>query len=527
MRRSTRISRFVNFDQSQKFHIQISIVALILATLHAIGHLGGSFVWGSRTENELNVAAVLGPDLVPRPYRNYLASLPGWSGIVTLTLFYVLSLLSLPQVRKWKYEAFQLGHLLMYPIIALWCAHGTLALLQWPMLGYFLALPTLLVLIERVTRVMMGFHGIPATLTVLDNQTLEIKTMIPSERLWTYQAGQYIFLQVPKISFFQWHPFTVSACVDREMRLHIKVDGSWTKKLRVLGGNNGSRQIRIGVNGPFGAPAQRFYQFDHTVIVGAGIGVTPFSGILMDLQAKDDRLHGCPDTVESLKTGPGEKRLSTAPPQDECTAPAKSLSSDRSTAQGFVVNDSQPTPSAKRQNSSTKHHVHEPYRRVDFHWMVRDRNHLFWFSDLLNTVSRSQIWHQENDPDCHLEINIKTHVTQKRKNIATHVYRWLLEMHRTEDHPESPLTGLVNSTHFGRPDFEQILDTHYEDMRELRMKRKEETPEVFDERLKVGVFYCGTPVIGAILADRCSMLSARGRTDGSKIEYHFMMEVFG
>ncbi len=44
---------------------------------------------------------------------------------------------------------------------------------------------------------------------------------------------------------------------------------------------------------------------------------------------------------------------------------------------------------------------------------------------------------------------------------------------------------------------------------------------------KIGVFFCGPPVIGRELADRCSHLSARGRADGTGLEYHFMLEVFG
>ncbi|KAI1866602.1 hypothetical protein JX265_002144 [Neoarthrinium moseri] len=527
MRRSYRISRFINFDLSQKFHIRISIVAIVLATLHAIGHLGGSFVWGSRPENEDAVANVIGPDMVPRPYRDYVASLPGSTGIVALGLFYTLSLLSIPHVRKWNYEVFQLGHLLMYPIIGLLAAHGTAALLQWPMLGYFLAFPTLLILVERVTRVTLGFHRIPATLSILDDQTLEIKATIPSERIWKYEAGQYVFLQVPSISFFQWHPFTVSGCVGREMWLHIKVEGSWTSRLKTLGRENATAQIDIGINGPFGAPAQRFSDFDHTIIVGAGIGVTPFSGILMDLQAKEDRLHGGPDSSSGIATGPGERKISmgAGTTQDGNTALQDSARSDSSTSDPSTMRNLQTQAS-----SNDPLALPSDYRRVDFHWMVRSRNYLLWFSELLNAVSRSQARHQQEDADCHLAINIYTHVTQKRKNIATHVYRWLLEMHRTPEHPESPLTGLMNATHFGRPDFEVILDQHYEEMKGLKAARamdSEKGEGVRSKALKVGVFFCGAPVVGEILADRCRMLSARGRADGTKIEYHFMIEVFG
>lgn len=84
------------------------------------------------------MAEILGPDAVPRPYVAYVRSLPGWTGIVALGLFWTISLLSMPYVRKnLSYEVFQLGHLLMFPMIGLSCAHGTAKLLQYPMLGMF------------------------------------------------------------------------------------------------------------------------------------------------------------------------------------------------------------------------------------------------------------------------------------------------------------------------------------------------------------------------------------------------------
>ncbi|KAH9885687.1 FAD-binding domain-containing protein [Xylariomycetidae sp. FL2044] len=518
MRRWYYVSRFINWDRSQAFHIRMSIVAIVLATLHAIGHLSGSFVWGSRPENENAVANVLGQHMVPRPYGDYVASLPGFTGLTALGLFYLLSLLSLPQVRRWNYELFQLGHLLMYPIIGLLMAHGTSGLLQWPMLGYFLAFPTLLIVLERTMRFIMGFHHLPASIEILDSETVEIKTTIPKNRPWKYQAGQYVFLQVPKLGFFQWHPFTVSACVGREMWIHVKTDGNWTSKLRALARNSGKTTIDIGVDGPFGAPAQRFYDFSHTVVVGAGIGVTPFSGILADLQENDNELHG----------GPRKLMASTE------SSPVEQVFHDTKIGDGA---EGQPSRSHSPSESSLppkkRNTYPRDYRRVDFHWIVRDRNHLLWFSDLLNDVARSQLWHRSHDLGSHLDILIQTHVTQKRKKITTHVYRWLLEQHRTKDHPESPLTGLINPTHFGRPDFVKILDAHYEEVKEYRAARLAgETCESMRDRMagkdfKVGVFFCGTPLVGEILADRCRALSARGRSDGTKIEYHFMMEVFG
>lgn len=183
---------------------------------------------------------------------------------------------------------------------------------------------------------------------------------------------------------------------------------------------------------------------------------------------------------------------------------------------------------------------YEDHRRVDFHWMVRDRNNLLWFSDLLNEVSRAQ----ELDHS-HLDIRVQTYVTQKRKNISQHVFRWLLEKHRTDEHPYSPITGLVNPTHFGRPDIRSILEEHYSDMSKVLAERTpmNEKPadgrrgsraasrvrrtSMVDDEVRVGVFFCGPPVIGQQLADQCEQMSAKARNEGRKIEYHFMIEVFG
>jgi hypothetical protein len=527
-RRSYYISRFFNWDLSQEFHIRISCVAILLATFHAIGHLTGSFVSGSDPSNEAEVAYLLGPDSVPRPYINYVRSVPGFTGITALGLFYLLSLLSIPQVRRWNYQVFQLGHTLMFPIIGLMMAHGSAGLLQWPMFGYFLAFPTLLVVVERLVRVLLGFHRIKAMLKVLDGETVQITAMIPSKRLWQYKAGQYIFLQVPSISFFQWHPFTVSFCRGKEIMVHIKTDGDWTGRLRELGGSSGESNIEVGINGPFGAPAQRFYDFNHSVIIGAGIGVTPFSGILAHLQYNDDIDHG----------GPGHDERPVDQSENTINEDTGGLRENEHTNPDQITE----TRTAQPHMATT---FADDYRRVDFHWMVRDRNYLPWLSDLLNDVSRSQKWHQKHEDHPHLDIRINTHVTAKRKSLVTHVYRWLLEMHRTPEHPASPPTGLLNPTHFGRPDFGSILDTHYQEMVDFQTSKRRRlldaatrnasdasdvssiASSINDEELKVGILYCGAPVVGEILADKYRELTTRGRQDGTKIEYHFMIEVFG
>ena len=504
LRKFYGVSRFINWDLSQEFHVRISIVALFFATTHTIGHLAGTMLTGSRPGRQPAVAQLLGRDAVPRSYRDYVASLPGWTGVVAYGLFWIIALLSLPTIRRWNFEVFQLGHLLMFPMIAMLMAHGTEALLQFPMLGYWLALPTLLVIFERGLRFYRGFVRIPARLEALDADTVCIKATIPVRRHWPYRAGQFVMLQIPQISFFQWHPFTVSACIGNEMQLHIKTDGNWTSQLQNLREEQGTGLRYIGIDGPFGAPAQRFYDYEYSIVVGAGIGITPFAGILTDLKAMEAEA-AVPQALDS------EKLMQDHPldtPKDEI---------------GVVHTTAEPTPC-------------EPacalplHRRVDFHWIVRDRNYLLWFSDLLNHLSSPSA---RAKTEC-LDVRITTHVTKKRTHISTHIFRHLLERHRTEQHRASPLTGLINPTHFGRPDLAQIMDEHDSMMREVIAATTAASDEKDGlgkrrqrvKRRRVGVFYCGAPQVGYELSDRCRMLTLRGREDRTFLEYQFMMEVF-
>jgi len=545
LRRFYWISRFVNWDLSQEFHIKMSYVALAFASLHAIGHLTGSMLHASRPAQQDEVAAFLGPDAVPRPYVAWIRSLPGWTGLVSFGMFLVIGITSLPYVRKKSYELFQLGHLLMFPIFAFLMAHGTVGYLQWPMLGYFLCFPVLLVLIERTVRTCNGLSPLSAYLEVLDKETVAITVKMPSSRNFDYRAGQWVFLQVRELSFWQWHPFTISTCIGNELQLHIKTDGNWTGKLRKLGSTNEPTRIMIGIDGPYGAPAQRFYDFDQAIVVGAGIGITPFSGILTDLQTKEEIRLGTKwrpspyqKAAESRRASRHLARASTEKSSDNEGA----TTAVPSPSEGSNGNAELEVENLPHQQTSASHdpvpvtdystYDLDEYKRVDFHWMVRDRNNLLWFSDLLNyiytTANMDRTSHHTN-----LDLRVTTHVTQKRKALSTHVFRWLLEKHRTPEHPESPMTGLINPTHFGRPDMKMIMDRHYLEMCELLAAKKKwcegdrKKMRELEDGMKVGVFFCGAPVVGYQLADRCRALTARGREDETYIEYHFMMEVFG
>jgi respiratory burst oxidase len=492
LRRSWIISRFINWDLGQSFHIIISCSGLFFASLHAIGHLTGSFLYSTRPAQQDDLAAYFGQEYVPRYYGDYVRSLPGWTGLTSIILFWIISLMSMPFIRKKSYEAFQLAHLLMFPLIGLLCAHGTSYLLQAPMFGYWIAFPALLVIFERSWRFIQGFIRLPAKMRVLDDETVVITCKHPKGQDWKYSAGQYILVQVPKISLFQWHPFTISSCRGDELQVHIKCEGDWTEKLRDVLPED--EIIYIGLDGPFGAPAQRFYDYDYSIIVGGGIGITPFSAILTDLE-------------ESFleKRDPWEERRRSLVPSSPFVSRSNSRARSRNSNPVSRVNSransrargSNPisralsrrsSMSRERQKPELPQRLANPDRRVDFHWTVREKNNLLWFSDLLNRaiVGAGPLAEQGK-----LDLNINTHITAKRKDISVHIFRYILDGYRTRNAPYSALTGLKQRSHFGRPDFDKILEKHFQELVEDGVQEK-----------KVGVFVSISPLIGGFLRDR-------------------------
>lgn len=313
------LSAFINWDRSRPFHIAMASVTVAFATMHALGHLLGSYCHAARASAS-DLAPFIQSPTPTTKYASLMRLLPSPSGIFALAFLYTMALCGLPVVRRRQFELFQLSHLLMYPFcelsepslfpvltvtltwvfdvvrstVGLMMAHGTLRLLQFPILGIVLAPPVLLVLLEKLHRsVYRGcFVSHTAALDIVDATTVRLafdSSAMP--RFVPFKAGQYVLLQVPQISRWQWHPFTISSCRggvegqdQQEVTLHIRTTaGDWTRRLRELASADGTATVRVGLNGPFAAPSDVFYRYDRTVIVGAGIGATPFSAILQDL----------------------------------------------------------------------------------------------------------------------------------------------------------------------------------------------------------------------------------------------------
>jgi NADPH oxidase 1 len=118
-----------------------------------------------------------------------------------------------------------------------------------------------------------------------------------------YKAGQWLFLNCPTVSGQQWHPFTITSCPqDDYVSVHVRQVGDFTRELgNALGAgpaqnpfyegldpmgmyevalDQGERFPPLRIDGPYGAPAEDVFNNEVAVLIGTGIGVTPFASIL-------------------------------------------------------------------------------------------------------------------------------------------------------------------------------------------------------------------------------------------------------
>ena len=117
------------------------------------------------------------------------------------------------------------------------------------------------------------------------------------------QPGQFILLQCENLSTLEWHPFTITDFVVEPKRtvftLAISVRGDWTTELfqKILNLKLHSekskrrksktrrrkvpipRKLLFVLDGPFPSPMESIVANERVVLIGAGIGVTPYIAI--------------------------------------------------------------------------------------------------------------------------------------------------------------------------------------------------------------------------------------------------------
>ncbi|CAO2188447.1 unnamed protein product [Urochloa humidicola] len=515
--RSTWARFFVPFDDAIAFHKIIAVAIALGICLHAGNHLACDFprlIASGPTEYRL-VARYFGRE---KPtYRALLAGAEGVTGIVMVTLMAVSFTLATRPFRKRQeiiaankggaaagrggdggsgrrlLRCFSLGHLAGFN--AFWYSHHLLIVVYLLLLvhGWFMFLvdrwyqrttwmyisvPLVLYVGERTLRAFRSKAYAVKILKVclLPGNVLTITMSKPYG--FRYRSGQYIFLQCPTISPFEWHPFSItSAPGDDYISVHIQTRGDWTQELKrifvenyftpcvprraafgELGVAEQKSPPRLLVDGPYGAPAQDFRNYDVLLLVGLGIGATPFISILRDL------LNNIKLADELMDLTMETSRL-----EDSAKSSSTSMASNSNKRRAY--------------RTSCAH----------FYWVTREPGSFEWFKGVMNEVA-------EMDKKGVIELhNYLTSVYEERDARTT-----LLSMVQALNHAKHGVdivSGTRVRTHFARPNWKEVFTR-------IASKHPNST---------VGVFYCGRPTLAKELKKLSLDMSHK---TGTRFDFH-------
>lgn len=160
-----------------------------------------------------------------------------------------------------------------------------------PMTWKWIVGPMFLYLCERLVRFWRSQQKVVITKVIIHPfKTIELQM---KKKGFKMEVGQYIFVKCPKVSRLEWHPFTLTSAPEEDFfSIHIRIVGDWTEGLFNACGcdkqefQDAWKLPKIAVDGPFGTASEDVFSYEVVMLVGAGIGVTPFASILKSVWYK-------------------------------------------------------------------------------------------------------------------------------------------------------------------------------------------------------------------------------------------------
>ncbi|KAJ4487563.1 NADPH oxidase [Lentinula aciculospora] len=403
--RRTPIGTVIPFDKNITFHKAVGWSICIWSMVHTLAHI----------VNVVNLAIQSASTTKQRVINFLLICVeagPAITGWIMWAALGAMAWYAREEKRKQNFERFWYTHHLFIVFFINWQLHGMFCMIKpdrppycsYNTIGVFWRywiVGGVIWVTERILREVRSRHRTYIS-KVIQHPSNVMELQIKKEKTTT-RAGQYIFINCPEISYFQWHPFTLTSAPEEDyISVHIRVVGDFTTALSKAVGCDfkskekteaGGKVIgtdtnpplnvtlpRVMVDGPFGSASEDFLNYEVVLLVGAGIGVTPFASILKSIWYRMNNFnHGKPT------------RLS----------------------------------------------------KVYFTWVIRDFGSAEWFHSLLHAI-------EEQDVQNRIEINI--YLTAKIKD--DDMNNIIVQDVGAE---KDAITSLRAPTHFGRPNWDKVF----------------------------------------------------------------------
>ncbi|NXG69309.1 NOX5 oxidase, partial [Baryphthengus martii] len=470
--RATPVARVLPLEQHVVFHQLVGYVVLGLAALHTAAHLA-NFSRLAQQDGHHSFAEYV---FSSRPGVGGLGGTASQTGLALQGLLVAMLAFSSPCVRRsGHFEVFYWTHLSYISVWILLILHG-------PHFWKWFAVPGCLFALEKAVGLAWRRAG---GLRIVEVNLFPSKVthlVIERPQSFHYKPGDYIYLNIPAIATYEWHPFTISSAPEQQdtLWLHIRSLGQWTNKLyeyfqrpelpslepkplsKSLREKRQRRWAQVGadgarlwqmqslessnqrlcyIDGPYGTPTRRIFTSEHAVLIGAGIGITPFASILQSIMYSRyrRRKQSCPSCHHSW---------------------CEDLRDEEMTL-----------------------------RKVDFIWINRDQKHFEWFVSLLTKLEMEQV---EQEPGGRfLEMHMYMTSALGKNDMKAVGLQMALDLLAAKEQKDS-ITGLRTRTQPGRPDWSKVFEKVAE-----------------EKRGKVQVFFCGSPALAKVVRAHCERFGFR------------------
>ncbi|KAK8447781.1 hypothetical protein SEVIR_8G151700v4 [Setaria viridis] len=485
IRNRTAVGRVVPFDDNLNFHKVVAVGITVGAALHIISHLTCDFPRLLRaTDAEY---APLGQYFgFPRPndYWWFVKGTEGWTGLVMLVLMAVAFTLATPWFRRGRlalpgplkrltgFNAFWYSHHCFVVVYALLIVHGHYLYLtkKWQKKStwMYLAVPLVMYACERLTRALRSSVRPVKILKVAVYPGNVLSLHFSKPQGFRYKSGQYIFVNCAAVSPFQWHPFSItSAPKDDYVSVHIRTLGDWTRELKTVF----SKVCRPPTEGKSGL-LRAEYDRDGSTMTNPS-----FPKVLIDgpygAPAQDYKKY---DVVLLVGLGIGATPMISI--IKDIINNMKQLDGDLEAGSG---NDNSVSTASFRT------------RRAYFYWVTREQGSFEWFRGVMDEVA-------ETDKKGVIELHNYCTSVYEEGDARSALIAMLQSLNHAK-HGVDVVSGTRVKTHFARPNWRNVY-------KRIALNHRDQ---------RVGVFYCGAPVLTKELRELAQDFSRKTNT---KFEFH-------
>ncbi|XP_067827251.1 NADPH oxidase 5 [Heptranchias perlo] len=428
--RTTWLVRVLPMDQHVLLHQLVGFAIFGLTVVHSIAHVV-NFVKLTHNGGTYQLWEYL---FTTRPGIGWIYGMTSITGVILQLLIILMLICSSPFVRRsGHFEVFYWTHLCY---IWVW----TLLILHCPNFWKWFVASGFLFLMEKIVGITVSRIGGTQIVEINLLPSKVTHLVIKRSPFFHYKPGDYVYFNIPAIAKYEWHPFTISSAPEQQdtIWLHIRSLGQWTNQLYEyfrqpeLPGNEPKRltknlrnkkhqkcaqvspklsenhrycSIKCYIDGPYGTPTRTIFTSEHAVLIGAGIGITPFASILQSIMYRYRmRKQNCPNCSYSWCENVKDNEMNL--------------------------------------------------RKVDFIWINRDQKSFEWFVSLLTKLEMDQA--DEEPQGRFLEMHMYMTSALSKNDMKALGLQMALDLLAKKEKCDS-ITGLRTRTQPGRPDWSKVF----------------------------------------------------------------------